>query len=85
MSQEIGFQSVLRKARKPCAGCVPQINDHLFAGRYSPTWPDGTKHTKCVYAHTREKIWMYVKFRPNVTSCQAIARGSGVTRHTADK
>lgn len=22
---------------------------------YSPTWPDGTKHSKCVYAHTREE------------------------------
>ena len=27
----------------------------LFEGRYSPTWPDGTKHSKCVYAHTREE------------------------------
>ena len=33
-----------------------RLNDHLFEGRYSPTWPDdGTKHSKCVYAHTREE------------------------------
>ena len=48
------FQPVLRKTRKPGTGCISQINDHLFEGRYSPTWPDGTKHSKCVYAHTRE-------------------------------
>ena len=117
------FQPVLRKTRKPGTGCISQINDHLFEGRYSPTWPDGTKHSKCVYAHTREeceaklkvliqqmnterqalrdhargitppdkltktqkKIWMYMKFHPDVTSYRAIARGAGVTRHTAAK
>ena len=117
------FQPVLRKTRKPGTGCITQINDHLFEGRYSPTWPDGTKHSKCVYAHTREeceaklkvliqqmnaerqalrdkmrgiappdkltktqkKIWMYMKFHPNVTSYRAIAKGAGVTRHTAAK
>ena len=49
------FQPVLRKTRKPGTGCITQINDHLFEGRYSPTWPDGTKHSKCVYAHTRKE------------------------------
>ena len=100
------FQPVLGRKRKPGTGCITQINDHLFEGRYSPTWPDGTKHSKCVYAHTREeceaklkvliqqmnaerqalrdkmrgvtppdkltktqkKIWMYMKFHPDVTS-----------------
>ena len=51
----IDFRPVLRKTRKPGTGCITQINDHLFEGRYSPTWPDGTKHSKCVYAHTREE------------------------------
>ena len=49
------FQPVMRRTRKPGTGCISQINDHLFEGRYSPTWPDGTKHSKCVYAHTREE------------------------------
>ena len=49
------FQPVQRKTRKPGTGCITQINDHLFEGRYSPTWPDGTKHSKCVYAHTQEE------------------------------
>ena len=49
------FQPVMRRTRKPGTGCITQINDHLFEGRYSPTWPDGTKHSKCVYARTREE------------------------------
>ena len=36
-------------------GCVSEINDHLFEGRYSPKWPDGKKHARNVYAHTREE------------------------------
>ena len=47
------FQPVLRKTRKPGTGCITQINDHLFEGRYSPTRPDGTRHAKNVYAKTR--------------------------------
>ena len=49
------FQPVRRRTRKPGTGCISELNDHLFEGRYSPTWPDGTKHSKCVYAHTREE------------------------------
>ena len=117
------FQPVLGRKRKSGSGCITQINDHLFEGRYSPTWPDGTKHSKCVYAHTRDeceaklkaliqrmnaerqalrnqargvtppdkltktqkKIWTYMKFHPDETNYSVIARGSGVTRHTAAK
>ena len=117
------FQPVLGRKRKSGTGCITQISDHLFEGRYSPTWPDGTRHVKNVYAKTRKecekklnvliqemqaerpalrdqmrgvtppdkltktqkKIWMYMKFHPDVTSCRAIARGAGVTRHTAAK
>ncbi|BDF68144.1 hypothetical protein CE91St43_21160 [Oscillospiraceae bacterium] len=49
------FQPVLGRIRKPGTGCISEINDHLFEGRYSPVWPDGKKHSKCVYAHTREE------------------------------
>ncbi len=40
---------------KPGTGCITEINDHLFEGRYSPVWPDGKKHSRNVYAHTREE------------------------------
>ena len=34
---------------------------------------------------TQKKIWTYMRFHPDVTSYRAIARGAGVTRHTAAK
>jgi len=38
--------------RRPGTGCVSQINDHLWEGRYSPVWLDGKKHARNVYAKT---------------------------------
>lgn len=46
------FQPYKGQRRKPGTGCVSQINDHLWEGRYSPIWPDGTKHNRNVYAPT---------------------------------
>ena len=37
----VDFQPYMGKVRKPGTGCISQINDHLFEGRYSPTWIDG--------------------------------------------
>lgn len=44
------------KIRKPGTGCITEINDHLFEGRYSPMWVDGKKHGFNVYAKTREEV-----------------------------
>ena len=41
--------------RRLGAGCISQINDPLWEGRYSPVWPDGKKHSRDVYASTREE------------------------------
>lgn len=49
------FQPHKGKRRKPGTGCISQINDHLWEGRYSPIWPDGKKHARNVYAKTREE------------------------------
>ena len=49
----VDLQPYMGKVRKPGTGCISQINDHLFEGRYSPTWIDGKKHARNVYAHTR--------------------------------
>ena len=51
----VNFQPYVGKKRKPGTGCITEINDHLFEGRYSPIWPDGTQHSRNVYAHTREE------------------------------
>ena len=49
------FQPHKGKRRKPGTGCISQINDHLWEGRYSPIWPDGKKHARNVYAQIREE------------------------------
>lgn len=46
------FQAHKGQRRKPGTGCVTQINDHLWEGRYSPIWPDGKKHARNIYAHS---------------------------------
>ena len=43
------------RKRRSGTGCVTEINDHLFEGRYSPMWIDGKKHSRNVYVHTREE------------------------------
>ena len=51
----VDFQPYVGKKRKPGTGCITEINEHLFEGRYSPIWPDGTQHSRNIYAHTREE------------------------------
>ena len=38
--------------RKAGTGCVTQINEKLWEGRYSPVWPDGKKRARNIYAHS---------------------------------
>lgn len=49
------FQAHKGQRRKAGTGCVTQINDHLWEGRYSPVWPDGKKHPRNIYAHSEEE------------------------------
>lgn len=49
------FKPYMGLKRRSGTGCVTEINYHLFEGRYSPKWPDGKKHARNVYAHTREE------------------------------
>ena len=46
------FQAQPGTRRRPGTGCVTQINDRLWEGRYSPKWPDGKKHPRNIYAHS---------------------------------
>ena len=46
------FEPYKGKIRKPGTGCVTQINDHLWEGKFSPKWPDGKKRSRSVYAGT---------------------------------
>ena len=51
----LAFPFHVGRKRRSGTGCVTEINDHLFEGRYSPMWIDGKKHSRNVYAHTREE------------------------------
>ncbi len=51
-SLRLPFEPYKGKIRKPGTGCVTQINDHLWEGKFSPKWPDGKKHSRNVYAST---------------------------------
>jgi len=41
--------------RRPGAGFIREVKADLWEGRYSPTWPDGKKHSRNVYGRTREE------------------------------
>lgn len=43
------------KMRKPGTGCISQISENCWEGRYSPMWPDGKKHSRNIYGKTREE------------------------------
>ena len=49
------FQAHKGQRRKAGTGCVTQINEKLWEGRYSPVWPDGKKHARIIYAHSEEE------------------------------
>ena len=46
------FQAHKGQRRKPGTGCVSQINDHLWEGRYSPRI-NGGRMTRNVYTKTK--------------------------------
>ena len=46
------FQAHKGQQRKLGTGCISQINNHLWEGRYSPIWPDGKKHARNIYVHS---------------------------------
>ena len=51
----IGFQPYKGKIRKSGTGCISQISEILWEGRYSPVWPDGKKHPSNICAHSWEE------------------------------
>lgn len=49
------FSPAPPKHRKPGTGCLYQINDHLWEGKYSPRDANGKRISRNVYAPTREE------------------------------
>ena len=54
-TDQSGFHPYQAKRRKNGTGCVYQINDHLWEGKYSPKGADGKRISRNVYAKTREE------------------------------
>lgn len=46
------FEPYKGKRRRGGEGCLSQISEHLWMGKYSPKWPDGKKLSRSVYAGT---------------------------------
>lgn len=68
--------------RRAGTGCITEINDHLFEGRYSPKWPDGKKHSRNVYAKTREeceeKLALLIEeMKADIRSVKAVSAETG--------
>ncbi len=49
------YQPYLGKIRKPGTGCISQINDHLFEGKYAPKNAEGKREYHNVYAKTQDE------------------------------
>ena len=94
------FVPVEPPRRRPGTGCVSQLREHLWEGRYSPVWPDGKKHSRNVYAKTREEceeklktlilemkaeIAAYLREHPGVSSKSLIARELHIDRSTVQR
>ena len=55
LENPVSFIPVKGTRRRPGTGCVTQINENLWEGRYNPKWPDGKKHARNIYAHSLEE------------------------------
>lgn len=49
------FRPYKGQRRKPGTGCVSQINENLWEGRYSPRLPNGCRLARNVYAHSEKE------------------------------
>lgn len=94
------FTPVQPARRRPGTGYLKQIKENLWEGRYSPIWPDGKKHSRNVYGHTREEyeeklaaliremkaeIAAYLREHPGVSSKSLIARELQMDRSTVQR
>ena len=72
------FQPYKGQRRKPGTGCVSQINDHLWEGRYSPI-VNGKRMARNVYAATEAECEQKLtellrKMKQEITSMKAQAK-----------
>lgn len=78
------FTPVEPPRRRPGTGCVSQLKEHLWEGRYSPVRPDGKKHSRNVYAQTREECEEKLKWLILEMKAEIAAHRSGVSTEYPD-
>ena len=54
-TDQSGFQPYKSKYRKSGTGCLHQINDHLWEGKYTPRNADGKRISQSVYGRNKEE------------------------------
>ena len=54
-AEPLRFEPYKGKIRRRGTGCVSQISDTTWEGRYSPRLPDGKRDQHVVYAHSEEE------------------------------
>jgi len=75
------FQAKKGKYRKPGTGCISQINDHLWEGRYSPK-VNGKRVARNVYAHSEtecEKLLakMIAEMKTEISAEKELLKNNG--------
>ena len=55
VADQRGFKAVEGNRRRPGTGCLHQISDHLWEGRYSRKNPEGKRVARTVYGKTKEE------------------------------
>ena len=74
------YEPFVPKMRRSGSGCISMINDHLYEGKYSPTWPDGKRRSRNVYAQTRKECEVKLEslIAQMKAEIQAVKDGTGV-------
>lgn len=70
--------------RRPSSGYLKEIKPGLWEGRYSPVWPDGKKHSRNVYGHTKEECEAKLKELIIQMKAEIAALRSGKTTEYPD-
>ena len=78
------FEPYIAPRRRPSSGYLKEIKPGLWEGRYSPVWPDGKKHSRNVYGHTKEECETKLKELIIQMKAEIAALRSGKTTEYPD-
>ena len=55
LPEECNHHKKTTRLRKPGTGCLRQLNEHLWEGKFAPINSNGQRITRCVYAKTHDE------------------------------